>query len=137
MIRVTLRNSHPTRRPNLLGIKIRLKKFVKALPNEDRRVDFLFVSDAIIKDLGGRYRANPHPTDVLAFSYPEGRLMGEVAISLDTAARQARDRHVPLKHELCLLSVHGLLHILGERDESYFEWCHMKTQEFNAMVKLL
>ena len=40
-------------------------------------------------------------------------LLGDVVISLETAARQARQRRRPLAREVRILLVHGILHLLG------------------------
>jgi len=70
----------------------------------------------------------------MAFS--EGN-KGEVIISLDTAARQARDRKIPLKWELTILAVHGLLHLHGFRDHKFSDWKRMRVTEFEMMAKIL
>ncbi len=60
------------------------------------------------------------PTDVIAFEAEqdeEGR-SGEIIISVETAARQAQEHGHSLEWELCLLAVHGLLHVLGYEDRS-------------------
>lgn len=74
---------------------------------------------------------------MLAFGYGDDALFGEIAISLDTAARQARERGVPLAHELVLLAVHGLLHLEGQGDETFRGWCGMRRAEFETMMKVL
>jgi probable rRNA maturation factor len=58
-------------------------------------------------------------TDVLAFPAdvprqgPPPRYLGDVVIALPRARAQARRRGVPLPQEMCLLTVHGTLHLLG------------------------
>jgi probable rRNA maturation factor len=76
------------------------------------------VDDAAIRELNRTYRGVDAPTDVLAFPMREGRfgrlapdLLGDVAISAETARRQARDG--ALRAELALLLVHGILHLVG------------------------
>ncbi|MGH7351161.1 MAG: rRNA maturation RNase YbeY, partial [Candidatus Methylomirabilales bacterium] len=60
--------------------------------------------------------------DVLAFPQPQGfaspgpHLLGDVVISVDTAARQAKAHGHSLNQELALLLIHGLLHLLGYDD---------------------
>jgi rRNA maturation RNase YbeY len=44
---------------------------------------------------------------------PAARLLGDVVISIDTAAAQARVGHVPLAARLDVLLIHGVLHLLG------------------------
>ena len=71
-------------------------------------------------ELNHAYRGVTGPTDVLAFPMTEGRfgavspdLLGDVVISAETAARQARDRGREVQGELALLLVHGILHLVG------------------------
>ncbi|MEI6615968.1 MAG: rRNA maturation RNase YbeY, partial [Cyanobium sp. ELA507] len=87
-----------------------------------------------ITALNGEWRQRPEPTDVLAFAaqeegedgmpfhtlpepWPEGAEtaleLGDIVISLETAARQAEDHHHSLAEELLFLASHGLLHLLG------------------------
>jgi probable rRNA maturation factor len=78
------------------------------------------VTDRAIRELNRRWRSKDKPTDVLSFPAgdspggPAGpRTLGDVVISLDTAARQARVRGLPLADELNRYLAHGLLHLLG------------------------
>jgi probable rRNA maturation factor len=80
--------------------------------------------DDALEDLNRRFRGVPHPTDVLAFSnetrgpfsggaagFP--RYLGDIVISLDRARAQAEAAGGTLPEELQLLTVHGVLHLLG------------------------
>ena len=40
-------------------------------------------------------------------------LLGDVVISVETAARQAEEHHLSFNEELILLAIHGILHLLG------------------------
>ena len=135
MVRMGLRNAHPRVRPRLREL-LRMLRRITGDARSVGRVEILFTTDAHIAGLAGRYRGSPHPTDVLAF--PDGASGGgEIAISLDTARRQARERAVSLQEELLLLSVHGLLHVSGQGDETRRAWCEMRVREFEALVKIL
>ena len=74
-------------------------------------------SDDEIAELNRRFRNRPHATDVLSFPGGEGeirgRYLGDVAISLQTAARQATNEGHSLFQEVRLLALHGLLHCAG------------------------
>jgi probable rRNA maturation factor len=83
----------------------------------------LLTNDAEIHALNLQHRQKDRPTDVLSFPLDEGggadgavsgtRVLGDVVISLDTAARQARGRKRELLPEVRFLLAHGLLHLLG------------------------
>jgi probable rRNA maturation factor len=81
----------------------------------------LLTDDGAIRDLNRAYRKKDRATDVLAFpmDHPQAATctLGDIVISLDTAARQARSRHRPLLAEVRFLLAHGLLHLIG-RDHS-------------------
>ena len=46
------------------------------------------------------------------------RLLGDVAISAETAQRQARERHASFDGEMQLLAIHGVLHLTGWTDDT-------------------
>lgn len=80
-------------------------------------------SDRRIRTLNRTWRGLDKATDVLSFPAGDhpgpGRHLGDVVISRDTAARQARTEGHSLATELRVLALHGLLHLLGydhERD---------------------
>ena len=99
------------------------------------------VGDAEIAGLNGDWRGKDGPTDVLAFAaqdddldgappmplppldddedsdddspHDEALELGDIVISLETAARQADEHAHTLERELLFLASHGLLHLLG------------------------
>ncbi len=86
----------------------------------EAELTIVLVSDRGITRLNRTYLGRDAPTDVLAFSMREGpgsnvnpSLLGDVVISADSAARQARQRGNSLQEEIELLVVHGVLHLLG------------------------
>jgi len=86
-------------------------------------VGLIVVSDPYIKKLNKKYRNKDAPTDVLSFSFLEPEhednakeeefAIGDIIISLDRAREQALERGHSLEQEIVLLTVHGLLHLLG------------------------
>lgn len=105
-------------------------------------VSILLTDDARIRELNCTYRGYDSPTDVLSFAQnaPEGdmvlpalpghpELLGDVVISVETAARQAERHGVTLEQELALLAVHGILHLLGYEDETEAGARQMRARE--------
>lgn len=81
-------------------------------------VGVLFCDDETIRDLNHRFRFKDRATDVLAFPGDppvEGSspYLGDVAISLETASRQAAEAGHGVERELAILLIHGLLHLCG------------------------
>jgi probable rRNA maturation factor len=92
-----------------------------ALGRADCEVHVALVDDREISRLNRRYRGARRATDVLAFNLASpgpSRLLGEVVISAETAARQAARLRIPVALELDLLLVHGLLHLVGYDDHA-------------------
>ncbi len=78
----------------------------------------LVCDDATIRRLNRHYRGKDSPTDVLSFpggaSEPGGLpYLGDVAISLETARRQAAERGVTVERELEVLLIHAVTHLCG------------------------
>ena len=96
-------------------------------------VDVAVVDDGEIRRLNRTYRGVSRRTDVLAFPLETpgaaGELLGQVVISAETAARQARGLGVPCALELDLLVTHGVLHLLGYDDRDPVEAALMHRRE--------
>ncbi len=98
----------------------RARRILQALGHAKSELSVALVDDAEIAGLNELYRGKAGPTDVLSFSLVEGDhsdhrggLLGDVVISVDTAAAQARQRHRSLSEEVTRLLIHGVLHLLG------------------------
>lgn len=99
-------------------------------------VTVVLLRDAPMARLNESYRGKVGPTDVLAFpSDPAGwppdepRPLGEVVVSVDRAAAQARERGLPRRAELERLVVHGALHLAGYRDDRAAQRARMRRRE--------
>lgn len=86
----------------------------------DAELSVVLVDDREMRELNRTYRHVDKPTDVLAFAMREGdgsalhpHVLGDVVISLQTAARQAGARAVDVADEVRMLLTHGVLHLLG------------------------
>jgi rRNA maturation RNase YbeY len=97
-------------------------------------VNVMFTDEETITDLNARYRGVPTATDVLTFDYatPLGRI-GEIAVSVPMAQRQATAREASLREECLFLVIHGALHLSGFDDETEEDQAKM-VQEMNAVA---
>lgn len=78
---------------------------------------FALVDDAGMAALHEQFLGEAGPTDVLAFPLLDApRLVADVAIDVDEARRQARQRGHRAYDEVLLYAVHGVLHLLGHDD---------------------
>ena len=97
-----------------------LKAAIEILNLGDIEVSIVLCDDSFIHPLNREYRGKDQPTDVLSFAQREGDfadpndpMLGDIIVSLERAAKQAKSRKHPFSQELSLLLVHGLLHLLG------------------------
>ena len=81
-------------------------------------VTVALVSDARVRALNRQYRRLDAPTDVLSFPAGEPSHLGDVVIATGVARRQARAAGHPLRTEVRVLALHGLLHLLGYDHET-------------------
>ena len=86
----------------------------------DAVVVILLATDDAVRSLNKQFRRVDEPTDVLTFPGDEfpGAPLGDIAIAVPYAERQALARRVSLSQELSYLAIHGALHLLGFDDES-------------------
>jgi probable rRNA maturation factor len=100
-----------------------LRRLGSYLDTPEGTLTVLFCGDAEMAALNGAWRGKPRPTDVLSFegggATAEGRVhFGDLAISLDTASRQARRAGHSFPREIEMLLAHGLLHLMGYDHET-------------------
>jgi len=105
---------------------------VAGLAPADASLGVRFTSDRELRRLNSTYRGKDSPTDVLSFpgetsdpegpslpgESPEGHHLGDVAISVPTARRQAAVAGHGVEREIQVLLLHGLLHCLGYDHET-------------------
>jgi len=79
-----------------------------------------FVSDKTIRQLNRQFRGVDKATDVLSFPTDDGDAfnLGDIAISVETAAAQAKENGLTFDEEVAQLILHGLLHLSGYDHES-------------------
>jgi probable rRNA maturation factor len=106
-----------------LPVRATLQRFLRlaqAAVKLRGEVTVLLTTDAGIRSLNRRFRGKNKATDVLSFpvedaSYGEA---GDLAISVETAARQAAEHGHSLGTEMKVLMLHGLLHLSGHDHEA-------------------
>jgi len=141
---------------NVGCIKFTIKKLLQGAlrylgqPENNIEMSLSFVAPAEIEELNGKYRGVDSVTDVLSFptaDNPERKILdvnevsldcvnpqtgkiniGDVIICLQRAKEQAAEYNHSLKRELCFLSLHGLLHLLG--------YDHVKAEDEEEMMRI-
>ena len=144
-------------------IRRRATRLLAALGRPDAELSIVLTDDAEVQELNAAWRGKDEPTDVLSFPQEEGSAMptapgyepplGDIMISLETAARQAReDGCLPrlwaavgspdaapdwsLLDETTFLLVHGVLHLLGHDDHDPAARRRMRSAERRWLERL-
>jgi probable rRNA maturation factor len=101
-----------------------LGRFLRAAQTAVRlrgEIAVLLSDDRTLRRLNREFRGKDKATDVLSFP-AEGKMArghaGDLAISLETAARQAREQGHSLRDEVRVLLLHGVLHLAGMDHEA-------------------
>ncbi|HOX09282.1 MAG TPA: rRNA maturation RNase YbeY [Candidatus Omnitrophota bacterium] len=105
-------------------------KALSALGWKGGEINILFTDDAGIKRLNSGFKGRNCATDVLAFD------TGDIAVSVDTARKNARLYGNTLPGELRLCVVHGILHLCGFDDTSAPKRKVMRDMEKRILGKL-
>jgi len=91
----------------------------RAIGKKDSSATIAFVSDKTIRQLNRQFRGVDKATDVLSFpAEDDGANLGDIAISVDTAAVQAKENGLTFDEEVAQLILHGLLHLSGYDHET-------------------
>jgi len=93
---------------------------IAAIGNQESSATIAFVSDKKIRELNRQFRGVDKATDVLSFPAdgPDDSELGDIAISVDTAAAQAKENGLKFEGEIAQLILHGLLHLSGYDHET-------------------
>ena len=123
----------------------------KALVSEEAspssEVSILIAGQERVHELNRTYLDEDRPTDVLSFpmlpaeadkskfvSPPDGQVhLGEIIISLPQAEQQARERGHSTRHEIALLTIHGVLHLLGHDHAEPDQEREMRQKEMSIL----
>lgn len=116
-----------------------LKTFARQLACEvidGRAFTCLITSDRELRKLNRDFLGHDYATDVLSFPCTEGAGLGDLAISIERAEAQAVEFGHSLEQELCVLMLHGVLHLMGmdhERDRGNMARAERKWREQFAL----
>ncbi len=131
-MRVRITSELDGNRLRVLLLRLELKRLLRRTAGKDVELSVILVGEGRIRELNRLHRGFDEVTDVIAFPQmspgelalererdaPGPEPLGDIAICLPVAAREARERGESLGGELALLGLHGLLHLLGHEDDT-------------------
>lgn len=124
----------------------RLKQVALALlqlaKRQDAELSLALIGNAEMQKLNARFRHKDYPTDVLSFPAAkrlplETPLLGDVIISIDKAAAQAKEQRRTLDQEIVTLLIHGIVHLLGYDHERSEREARIMTRLEKKMARQL
>lgn len=128
-----------------------VRQAVQEVLTSERNIDpvelsLLITDDTTVHELNRTYRGIDETTDVLAFAFQEDTEfpsisdgtahLGEVIISCPQAVKQAEDFGHSFKDEISILTIHGVLHLLGYDHESSEDEERMQARESEVLAML-
>lgn len=121
-----------------------LEALLADLGAADKELTLVLVDDAAIQALNRDHRGVDAPTDVLSYplaepddeGFPDVPHLGDIVISLDTAARQAEAQGHPFEVEVVTLAAHGLTHLLGFDHPTEEAWTTFRKNQARAAALL-
>jgi len=142
---ILINNEFPEIKVDAIKIEQQIGKVLTSLDCNEHEISILFIGDQGIRELNDQFRGIDRPTDVLSFpqiledelDIPGALVLGDVAISLETAHSQSEEHGLSLEEELTLLLIHGILHLLGydhEISDQEEEKMRSKTRELFSMI---
>jgi rRNA maturation RNase YbeY len=121
------------------------KKFIHSIVKELKKelefdisdIEINFVNSKEIMRINKEYLNQNYSTDIITFNYSESQklLNGEIYISIEDAASNAKKYRVKIKEEIMRLIIHGFLHLLGYDDQSQKDKIVMKKLENQLLNK--
>ena len=100
-------------------------------------INYIFCDDVFLLKLNVEYLNHDTLTDIISFDNSIGKIIqGDIFISIERVADNAKDFNVSLQEELHRVMVHGVLHFCGYKDKSESESMLMQQKE-NHYIKQL
>ncbi|NJN33500.1 MAG: rRNA maturation RNase YbeY [Saprospiraceae bacterium] len=99
-------------------------------------ISYIFCSDDFLHKLNMEYLNHDTLTDIITFPYNIDPIEGDIFISIDRVADNAKDFGFTFEVELQRVIIHGILHLCGYRDETDEEEALMRKKENVALIQL-
>lgn len=117
-----------------LGDEMLFSNWISAIIFSEERVEgeinFIFCDDDYLHKINLEYLQHDTLTDIISFDYCEGKFLhGDVFISVERVAENAKEYNVSFENELKRVMAHGILHYCGYKDKSKDDEVLMRQKE--------
>ena len=93
-------------------------------------INFIFCSDVYLLNVNQKYLSHDYFTDIITFDYCENnKMIGDIFISIDTVQKNSVEFKNTFPEELDRVLVHGILHLIGYKDDSENNKIEMRNKE--------
>ncbi|GAB4153779.1 MAG: rRNA maturation RNase YbeY [Winogradskyella sp.] len=97
---------------------------------EEGELNYIFCSDDYLHKINVDFLNHDTLTDIISFDYSVGKeLHGDIYISVERVAENAKDFKVSFDEELARVMIHGILHYCGYKDKSEIDAKLMRSKE--------
>ena len=128
----------------LKRIRQTVQATLNALDCPEGEISILIVDDSRIEELNRQYLQRQGPTNVIAFAMRDGefsqvspQLLGDIVISMDTAAREAANAGISTQQRFDELMVHGILHLFGYDHETSDKDARVMEKKSHELLKVI
>jgi probable rRNA maturation factor len=119
-----------------LSGRIVLRRFIAAIFTREscklKDLSYVFCDDEYLLQINQSYLNHNYYTDIITFNLSEPgdvNISGEIYISVDTVARNAKDFNATISEELLRVIFHGALHLCGYNDKNKKDKLQMRAKE--------
>ncbi|WP_172915919.1 rRNA maturation RNase YbeY [Capnocytophaga canimorsus] len=111
-----------------------IEKIIASEEKELGELNYIFCDDNYLHQINVQYLDHDTLTDIITFDYTEEQIIsGDIFISVERVADNAKDFNVDFQTELLRVMAHGVLHLCGYKDKSDAESKQMRSKEEEKM----
>ena len=121
-----------------LGQEEQYSKWLSAVIESENKnegeINYIFCDDEYLHKINMEYLQHDDLTDIISFDYCVGNeLNGDIFISVERVAENAKEYEVEMEIELLRVMAHGILHYCGYKDKSEEDATLMRSKEDEKM----
>lgn len=116
--------------PNENEIEKWLSEVIVSESKKEGDINYIFCDDEYLHEINVKYLDHDTLTDIISFDYSIGNeLHGDIFVSIERVADNAKDFNVSFDEELKRVLAHGILHFAGYKDKSEADELLMRSKE--------
>jgi probable rRNA maturation factor len=121
--------------------KTQIKSWIKHVIGKENKscglINYIFCNDSFLLELNKTYLKHTTLTDIITFDNTEGEIIsGEIYISIERVKENASLYDQSFSDEINRVMIHGILHLLGNKDKSSREKSLMRKKEDDCLSLL-